>query len=504
MNLTIGTIDATILVAYMSSVALFGLWMGRGQRDMASYLLGGRNIPWWGVLFSIVATETSTVTFLSIPGLALNPEGGNLLFLQLMMGYIIGRFLIVFLFLPHYFRGELFTAYQVLDRRFGEATRQATSLMFLVTRNLADGLRLFLTAILAGQVLGLDLWVCVTAIGLITILYTFVGGMTSVVWNDCIQFFVYVGGALLAGALIVAFLGAGSTEPTDFFADLARGWPHLTEYAAGHDKLRVFDWAYDVTRPYTFWSGLLGGVFVTFATHGTDQLMVQRYLSARSQKQAGRALALSGLVVCAQFALFLMIGVGLACFYDMFPPEIAFESNDQVFPAFIVHHLPVGVTGIVLAAVFSAAMSTLSSSLNSSAAAAVNDLYLPRRKAKPSPRHLLWVSRGLTVAFGLIQIGVGIAGQMLHSSVVESVMAIAAFASGAVLGVFFLAIITKRVTQPSALIGLVGGLAMMVLIVFFTDLAWPWYAVVGSSITVLVGCVASAFVGTGSSFDGGP
>lgn len=503
MNLAIGGIDAAIVVAYLSGVVLFGMWMGRRQRDLTSYLLGGRNLPWWGVLLSIVATETSTVTFLSIPGLAFNPKDGNLLFLQLAIGYILGRFLIVFLFLPQYFRGELFTAYQVLDRRFGGATKQAASLLFLVARNLADGLRLFLTAILLQQVVGLNLWLCVAAIGLITILYTVVGGMASVVWNDCIQFVVYMGGALVAGVLIVAFLGAGSAELTDFFANLDRGWTHLMEYAAQHDKLRVFDWTYDVTRPYTFWSGLFGGLFVALATHGTDQLMVQRYLSARSQKQAGRALALSGLVVCAQFTLFLMIGVGLACFYDMFSPERRFLSNDQVFPAFIVQYLPVGMTGVVVAAVFSAAMSTLSSSLNSSAAAAVNDLYLPRQKTRPSPRHLLWISRALTVAFGLIQIAVGIAGQMLYRSVVESVMAIAAFTAGAVLGVFFLGMFAKHVTQPAALIGLVGGLATMVLVVFCTDLAWSWYAVVGSSITVLIGLAASALLAAANSSDEG-
>jgi SSS family transporter len=428
---------------------------------------------------------------LSIPGLAFNPNGGNLLFLQLTLGYIVGRFLVVHLFLPHYFRGELFTAYQVLDVRFGGTAKQVASLLFLVTRNLADGLRLFLTALVLEQVLGLDLWACVVVLGLVTILYTFAGGMRSVVWNDCVQFVVYVAGALLALGMIVAFVGARSTELSGFWANLPRGWECLTEYARQHGKFRLFDFTLDATRPYTFWSGLFGGVFVALATHGTDQLMVQRYLSARSRKAAGRALALSGFVVCGQFALFLLIGVGLACFYDLFPPEQPFDTNDQVFSAFVVGYLPVGSVGIIVAAVFAAAMSTLSSSLNSSAAAAVNDLYVPWRGNEVTPRHLLWVSRGLTVAFGIIQIGIAVAGQVLVRSVVEGVMAIATFTTGVILGVFFLGVLTKHVTQAAALIGLLVGLAAMGAIVSATDLAWPWYAIVGSSITFGAGRIAA-------------
>jgi SSS family solute:Na+ symporter len=318
------------------------------------------------------------------------------------------------------------------------------------------------------------------------------------VWNDCIQFVVYIAGALLALALIVAFLGARSTEPAELLGNLPRGWEHLTEYARQHGKFRLFDFTWDVTRPYTFWSGLFGGVFVALATHGTDQLMVQRYLSARSLKGAGRALALSGFVVCGQFALFLLIGVALACFYQLFPPEQPFGSNDQVFSAFVVRYLPVGAVGLIVAAVFSAAMSTLSSSLNSSAASAVNDLYLPWRKTGASPRHLLWVSRGLTVAFGVVQIGIGIAGQVLVNNVVEGVMAIATFTIGVILGVFFLGVLTKHVTQAAALIGLLVGLAAMGAIVFLTELAWPWYAIVGSSITFAAGCAAAALLPAGA------
>lgn len=479
MNLAIGGVDAAVLIAYLAGVVLFGLWLGRGQRDVAGYLLGGRNLPWWAVLLSIVATETSTVTFLSVPGVAFDPQQGSLVFLQLTFGYILGRLVIVFVFLPHYFRGTLFTAYQVLDRRFGGATKQAASMMFLLTRNLADGLRLYLTAFVLRNAVGLDLSMCIVLIGIATILYTVLGGMRSVVFNDCVQFVVYMAGALLAGAVILA--------------NLPGGWGTLTEFAVSEGKFRLLDFSFDPTRPYTFWAGLIGGVFLSLGTHGTDQLMVQRYLAAGGRKQAGRALALSGPIVCGQFALFLMLGVGLACFYHLNPPDTAFGKNDEVFARFIVDELPrgVGVVGIILAAVFSAAMSTLSSSLNSSATAAVNDLYLPLSKRKPSAKHLLRVSRGLTVAFGLVQIGVGIAGQRMTQSVVDNVLAIAGFATGPILGVFFLGVLTPHVRQRGALIGLLGGLGLLTAAKFTSLLAWPWFALVGALATVAIGLVAN-------------
>ena len=478
VNLAIDGIDAAVLIAYLAGVVLFGIWMGRGQRDMAGYLLGGRNLPWWAVLLSIVATETSTVTFLSIPGLAFSRDGGNLLFLQLTIGYILGRFVVVFLFLPQYFRGSLFTSYEVLHRRFGGATKQTASLLFLVARNLADGLRLYLTAIVLQHVVGLDLSVCIVVIGVATIFYTATGGMKSVVWNDCVQFAVYMIGAVLAAAVILDWLPGG--------------WSQFTAYGVQHGKFQLFDFSLDFSRKYTFWSGLIGGLFLALATHGTDQLMVQRYLAARSRKEAGRALALSGLIVCGQFALFLLIGVGLACFYELHPPATPFAKNDEVFAAFIVEYLPVGVVGITLAAVFSAAMSTLSSSLNSSATAAINDLYLPLLKEKPSAGHFLRMSRALTVLFGLIQIAVAMAGQFVSESVVNDVLAIAGFTTGPILGIFFLGVLTNSTTQRGALAGLLIGLAALLNLKFTTALAWPWFAIVGSSVTFVAGLAATA------------
>ena len=304
--------------------------------------------------------------------------------------------------------------------------------------------------------------------------------MKSVVWNDCLQFVVYMVGGLAALFVILQTLPGG--------------WQQLSNFATENNKFRMFDFSFDLKVTYTFWAGLIGGMFLTLGTHGTDQMMVQRYLSARSPSDAGRALILSGFVVLAQFALFLLIGIGLACFYNQFPPAVPFERPDKVFAAFIVDHLPVGLIGITLAAVFAAAMSTLSSSLNSSATAALNDLYLPLRKQNSEPpQNSVAISRRLTIVFGVIQIGIGIVAEHFSQSVVNDVLAIAGFTAGILLGIFCLGIFSQRVGQTAALIGMLGGLTAVSFVKFGTQVAWPWYAVVGALTTFSIGLLMSFF-----------
>ncbi|MDH5618874.1 MAG: sodium/solute symporter, partial [Gammaproteobacteria bacterium] len=384
MTINIGGIDAAIVVGYMLAVLAFGVWVGRGKQSATRYFLGDRSLPWGALLLSIVATETSTVTFLSIPGLAA-AAGGNLTFLQITIGYIVGRLGVIFILLPLYFRGKPFTAYEVLETRFGTVSRRLVSSLFLLTRNASDALRLFLTALVLQIVLGLDLNLSVVFIGVVTILYTFIGGARSVIWNDCIQFVIYMLGAAAAASIIV------DTAPGGFDA--------LLQFAQDENKLRIFDFDMSLTKPgMTFWAGLAGGAFLTAATHGTDQMMVQRYLSAKGQGQAALALGLSGFIVMLQFGIFLLIGVGLAGLQG----DVDIR-NDQQFAYFIVHYMPIGLLGLTLAAVFAAAMSTLSSSLNSSAAAFINDIYLPLAAREPDEATKLKKSRTATVVFGLVQ-----------------------------------------------------------------------------------------------------
>jgi solute:Na+ symporter, SSS family len=477
-TLQLGWIDIAVLCVYFASALIVGLAVSGKSKDLEAYLLGDRNLPWWAILGSIVATETSTATVISVPGKAYGPDGMK--FLQLALGYVIGRAIIVRVLLPLYFQGKLFTAYEVLEKRFGGLTKRAASLLFLVTRNLGDALRLFLTAIVLQKLANWPFVPSVIAMGLVTIIYTYFGGMRSVVWNDCIQFVIY-----MIGGLAAVFIIANA---------IPGGWPELGRYAAEHGKFQVFDFRPIITYPFTIWAGLIGGAVLTIGTHGTDHMMVQRYLSARNEWEAGRAIFLSGIVVLIQFAMFLFIGVELACFYSH-QPEVQFATTDNVFPDFIVRYFPknTGLVGLMLAAILAAAMSTLASSLNSSASALVSDFYVSWRKTPASSEHLFGVTRGLTVVFGIVQTVIAIWARELGTAVVDNALTIAGFSAGLLLGVFSLGVLTKRANQASALVGGAAGLVVLLMLQFVLPgatgfkVAWPWFALIGSTTTFVIG-----------------
>lgn len=489
-------IDAAILVFYIIAMVAFGGWIGRQQRDLSGYLLGGRDLPWYAILGSIVATETSTATFLSVPGITF-AVNGDMRFLQLTIGYLIGRVIVAIVLVPLYFRGEIFTAYELLDQRFGGACKQAASLMFLVTRNLGDGLRLFLAGIALEKVLGVSLPVCIVLIGIATIVYTFFGGMKAVIWSDCIQFVIYMLGGVIALWILIQAIPGGWGELLEFGQQTGR-WKVL-------DGRLLSDEAFTFWKePYTLWAGVIGGAMLTLGTHGTDQMFVQRYLSARSSRDASRAVIVSAVVVMVQFVLFLVLGVALAYFYQRVVPR-DFERSDEVFAAFIVEQLPVGLVGITLAAVFAAAMSTLSSSLNSSAAAAVADFYQPWRNKRLTLRgktldeqeassRSMRVSQCLTVVFGILQIMIGIGASFISDSVVKDALAIAGFAAGILLGVFGLGVLTRSAHQSGVLVGMLCGILVLSLLKFYFGIAWTWLAVFGSLATFLAGWVASRLI----------
>jgi SSS family transporter len=472
MHVTISILDLVVIGVYLTCVLVLGLWTGRGNRDLSDYLLGGRMLPWWALLGSIVATETSTATFLSVPGLTYVP-GGDMRFLQLCGGYIVGRILVTRLLLPAYFAGELFTAYEVLHRRFGVVAQRFASALFLVARNVGDGLRLFLAALAVEAATGLSLTSCVVVVAAVTVFYTLFGGMKSVVWNDCLQLLVY-----LVGAVVTLWLLAGG---------LPGGWSQLLAFGVEEHKFRVFDFSWNASDPLTFWAGLFGGAFLSLGTHGTDQMMVQRLLAARSQREAGRALVLSGIVVFLQFALFLLIGVGLAAFFDQHPPSEAITKGDAAYAEYIVRHMPRGLAGLVLAAVFAAAMSTLSSSLNSSAATLVNDFSGPSDGSPATARRRLALSRAFTALFGAVQAGLAVAAARLSQSVVMDALAIAGFTAGVMLGVFGLGLFTRRAGQWAAVAGMVSGMGVLGFIKLGTTITWPWYPLIGSVVTFAVG-----------------
>lgn len=483
MMATLAGLDVVIVVLYVLGNLGVGVYFARKQVGLNSYFLGDRNVAWWLILASIVTTETSTVTFLSVPGKAFQ-EGGDLTFLQLAMGYVVGRAVIAWLLLPQYFKGEILSAYQVLRGKFDVRVQRAASGLFLLTRTVADGLRLFLTAMLLHLFTGWDAPTAVVVLAVITAVYTYLGGMHAVMWTDLIQFTVKIGGALVAAWVIY------STVPG--------GWPSVAEEADAEGKLRLFNFAFDLGADNVFWAGLFGGAVLTMATHGADQMMVQRYLCGKSLGEARLALVLSGVVILAQFLLFLLIGVGLWALQKhglLRLPEGA--GSDQAFGWFIVTALPLGLRGLVVAAVLAAAMSTLSASLNSSATAFVVDFYRPLRPGRDES-HYLRVSRLMTAVWGAAQVTVALVALTVSppKSVVDSVLTVAGWSSGIVLGLFVLGGFRRPVTSAAALTGLVAGAAAVTAVFVTQALAWPWFALVGSLTTVAVALLVDRLIGT--------
>lgn len=468
-------IDLVIIVAYLIAITLFGLRFRKSQRSLRDYFLADRNIPWWAIALSIVAAETSTLTVIGTPGIA---YGGNFGFLQLVLGYLVGRVVISLIFIPQYFRGEMFTAYQLIDRRFGKSLHRITSAVFLLTRAAAEGVRVWAVAIVVRVALGTNDIGSVAIVVALTLIYTFEGGMAAVIWTDVVQMFIYVGGTV-AGFLTLTHLVPG-------------GWPAIHQAAASAGKLQVFDFSFSFFKTYTFWAGMIGGMFLTTASHGTDQLMVQRLLSARNQRDSRVALLSSGAVILVQFTLFLLVGAGLWYFYRMNPPAARFPTLDYVFPTFIVDHMPTGMAGLLIAAILAAAMSNLSAALNSLSSTTMVDFYL-RLRPESSESSRLMLSRGATFIWGVVLFVLALASRH-GGKVLETGLSIASVAYGGLLGVFLLGVLTRRATQPGAIAGMLCGLALNGYLWKGTHIAWTWYVTFGATATFVVGYLMSLVI----------
>lgn len=464
------TLDLVVILAYLLGVTAWGAWLGRGQRGGTDYFLGNRDLPWGAVMLSVVATETSTLTFLSIPGVAYL---GSLTFLQLTVGYLAGRVVVSLVLLPAYYRGELSTAYALLETRFGVGTRRFTSAIFMLTRLLADSVRLFATAIPLALITGWPYPVSIAIIGGLTLVYTYFGGIKAVVWVDALQMGLYLVGAMVA-AVTLQYLVPG-------------GWGEILTRSAEAGKLDVLDFQLSLSVPYTFWAGLLGGAFLTMASHGTDQLIVQRLLTCRNLRASQSALVGSALAVMVQFAVFLLVGLGLWVFYG----GQAFERSDEIFAFFIVEQLPPGVTGLLIAGVFAAAMSSLSSSINSLASASAYDFWAPLRGLVGDEARILRAGKAFTLLWAALLIGGAVVFIPLsqETSAVEMALGIASVVYGGLLGAFGLGVLVERADQRSVIIGMATGIGTVTAIwlTIPDKVAWPWFALIGTVVTFGVG-----------------
>jgi solute:Na+ symporter, SSS family len=476
-------LDYVIVAVYLVGVTVAGILISGRQRSSRDYFLGGKEMSWWSVGFSIVASETSTLTFISIPGLAFT---GNLYFLQLVVGYFIGRLIVSVVFIPAYYRGDLETAYDFLGKRFGLSLRRLASSVFILTRVLASGVRLFATAIPVHLITGLDYPTSILLIGGFTLAYTYLGGLKAVVAMDVVQLFIYLGGAVAAMVIILQHLPHGWTDVVAFAT------------ANGQNKFAFLNSRTGTTlagflmTPYTLLGGLLGGTFLTMASHGTDQLLVQRLLGCRTRWDSQRALMLDATFILLQFGFFLVLGLCLYAFYGgVTVQQLGLSASDEVFPKFIVENLPTGVAGLVVAGVLASAMGTLSSSISSLASATYLDLF----KATPWGRGLdergevRW-SRIFTLLWGLLLIGGAMLFTNTKNPVVELGLKIASVTYGGLLGTFFLGLFFKRTRQADATLGFIAGLLAMVAVLAFTRIDFTWHTFIGSAVAILVGNIS--------------
>jgi SSS family solute:Na+ symporter len=471
-------LDLAIILAYLVGITLFGARFRRGQKSLRDYFLGGRTAPWWAISLSIVSAETSTLTIVGTPALAF---AGNLGFLQIVLGYLLARIVISTVFLPQYFRGEMFTAYELMRRRFGERIRKLTASIFLVTRALAEGVRVFAISLVISIVLGTGEIASIVLIVVLTLFYTFEGGMTAVIWTDVVQMSLYVIGAI---ASFLVILGK-----------IPGGWEHVSAVAGAAHKFTVFDFRFALnmeffSRTYTFWAGVVGGCFLTTASHGTDQLMVQRLLSARDERQSRKALLASWVVIFVQFTLFLLIGILLYVYYgDQHLPTPA--QRDRIYPEFVWNNMPVGLAGLIIAAILAAAMANLSAALNSLASTTVVDFFRARSKGI-SEAASMKLARLATIAWGVVLLAIAISAR--HSaSVLEAGLTIGSIPFGALLGVFLLGVLTKKPREGSAMVGVALGLAVILYVHFRTPIAWTWYVLIGTCVTFFGALGASIF-----------
>lgn len=473
----ISPIDFAIIALYLVGITLFGARFRRGQQNLKDYFLGGRSAPWWAIACSIVATETSTLTIIGTPGIA---YAGNLGFLQIVLGYLIARVILCIVLIPQYFQGEFYTAYQLLEKRFGTRMRSAAAVVFLGTRALAEGVRISAIGKVVSVAFGTGDRISIGIVAVLTLFYTFEGGMRAVIWTDVIQFLLYFTGSVAAFFLLLHKIPGGWLEVTQ------------TAAAAGN-KFGIFDFAFSLTQSYTFWAGVLGGTFLTMASHGTDQTMVQRLLSARNERDSKTALVVSGLIVFVQFTLFLVIGVMLYAFAQHVPLTTAGGDPDRIFPTFIVRDMPIGLTGIVLASIFAMAMSNASGSLNSLASSSMIDFGSALRKESGGANAAavaqpLKNSRRMTLVWGGV---LALLGLVRWGPVLVAGLTIASITYGGLLGVFLLGTWNRQANENGALVGFVTGIVTMIAVWRWTPLAWTWYVLAGTIVTFAVGSLAS-------------
>ena len=511
--------DIAIIVCYFVVIISLGLWKGRREKTLEGYALGNRSMPWWAILASILAAEISAATFLGAPGEGFSSR--NFCYAQLCLGTIIGRIVVGKLFLKPYYDYNVVSIYEYLEKRFGLSTRRIASFVFLLSRALASGTRLYVAGILlviayqmmsGGAVLEpmTKVWLYVAALFLVTVataIYTTAGGIKAVVWTDVIQ-----------ACVLVISLGAALWV---LFSSIPRGWDGALVHLKGEKDLLFFSWGPSfggegatggllaqtgqyvkevLQSEYTVWSAFLGATFVTMATHGTDQDMVQRMLTGKNSQIGTKAVILSGIIDLPIVLLFLLVGILVYVFYQYHPVSHLPEAQAEIFPYFIMHSLPVGVRGLLVAGLLATAMGSLSTALNSLATSATRDWYQGCFFPKASEKSLLRAARGFTLGFSLLLIligGVTAWYTVTHpeARIIPIVLGIFGYTYGSLLGVFLLGMLTKtRGNDKGNALGMLCGFIVVAVLSrliplpaswqeVLPDVAFPWRVTLGTITT---------------------
>ncbi|GHH74596.1 sodium:solute symporter [Streptomyces sulfonofaciens] len=490
-------LDLVVVIVYLIAIAVIGLRLAGRQRTAKSYFIGEGHMPWWTVAFSVVATETSVLTVISVPGGAYSGQAfGNV---ELALGYVVGRVVVAGVLIPLYKRGGFVSAYQYLGDRFGLKLQGLASVTFVFTRLLAEGVRLFASAIPIKLLLdefgvhaGYRLIIVVLTV--ITVVYTYLGGIKAVIWTDAIQMFLYFGGAILAIAVLSGHVGGAG------FSD-----------ALHAGQFRLFDTdftpAHILTSSFALPTAIIGGAIFAMASHGSDQLMVQRILTTRTLRDGQKAMIASGVFVTIQFAAFSLVGALLWSYNKGRSfKDLGLASSDNLYPNFILHGLPVVISGLLVAGILGAAMGSLSAALNSMSNSTVADIIHSFFRRTPSDAALLKLARVMTLVWAALMAVFACAFSTSTGNVYLTGLAIAGYTYGALLGAFLLGRLIRRANEVDSIVAFLVTVAVMTYIVRWvkidvtvagatvpTAIAAQWLVPIGVLVTLAVGGLMSLF-----------
>jgi SSS family transporter len=489
--------DWFVILLYLGGIIGLGVWFGKDQRNTRDYFLGSRNIPWWGIGVSIVAAETSALTIIGVPAIA---YGSNILFIQMIVGYVIARIILAVVMVPHYMKGEIYSPYQLLEQHLGRGPRRLAGGFFLFLETMAAGVRVYVACIPIRLLLGeavcsfgglVDpiLGAILLFVGL-SLLYTYIGGVKAVIWTDAVQFGLFLAGGVFALFYIPTLIDGG--------------WGAVMAQAGAAGKLAWLNTSFTFSAPFNIWMGVIGGTVMVLSTHGAEQLIVQRVLACRDVADGRKALALSAVLIFPLFLIFLLVGVMLWAFYQGHPFQIplpearpGIKSNDFIFPIFMMTEVPHILKGFLIVAILSAAMSSISSAITSLASVSTMDFVKQIVKGRDE-EYFLRFSKISTVFWAAVLVGTAWLTREV-TFVLNAAFSLRGLTAGALLGSLIIALFWKRLGARATMAGMTASLVVMNLIywpanvavtkdwwlrTFGAEVFWPWFTLIGTLVTL--------------------